>query len=337
MSVDKITAYAVELRIYRDQASVKTPGKYLEVPLPEEVARFEGANIGEKSFYAHLEKDNNLSYLRYTPEKDSSRHYLKLKKKSGSSPSLAVSLPAEYAINNDRSPFQGMKHNERVNIEIREEKNEIRVYTPDDFPRRVNQLSEEGTLTDFDTPIIAPFLSRGNGYTDLTASGDAVSQKFELIPFDGQHQRFVEMAKEVPMFRSRSFNRSEVFRGGPHIFRAVRDEYGIPIVEANIRVEWAPEADPSIVIGNEADLIYSEEGTSSAKVELYEEGSYSLWAEKDGDEGGMWLAPDPRLAMTDPIRGSWSSFVYEDDENWEAPKIYLPVHLGEIRGYWPDY
>jgi hypothetical protein len=117
----------------------------------------------------------------------------------------------------------------------------------------------------------------------------------------------------------------------------VRDEYGIPIVEADIRVEWAPEADPSIVIYDETNSIYSEESTSSAKVELKEEGSYLLLAEKDGDGGVMWLAPDPRLAMTDPIRDSWSSFIYEDDEDWEAPKIYIPMYLGEQRGYWPDY
>ncbi|WP_159903626.1 hypothetical protein [Salinirussus salinus] len=331
MSNDKVIAYAVEIREYRNQASVITPGKYLEIPLPEEVTDFEDVEIGEKSFYAHLERAEDFSYLRYTPEDDGSRHHLTLKEKSGSDPSLAVSLPAEFAVTNDRSPFQGMQHGDRVNIEIREEENEIRVYTPEDFPHRVRQLSEEGTLTDFDTPVIAPLLATGDGFSDLTVSADAPSQKFEIVPFDGQHKGFVEVAEEYPIFRSRT---QQGFRGGPKPLNIVKDKYGIPTVEADITVKWAPEAAPSM--GGGGDVIYTKKDSSSAKVELQEKGSYSVLAEKDGDHGGMWLAPDPNLAMTDPIRESWSAFLYDDDEEWEAPKIYIPVNVGEEKGHWPQ-
>ncbi|WP_336328318.1 hypothetical protein [Halovenus sp. HT40] len=335
MSVDQITAYAVDLRIYKDQASVTTPGNYLEIPLPDEVADFEGVEIGEKSFYVHLVKDDDFSYLRYTPDDDSSRHFLKLKEKSGSDPSLAVSLPAEYAVTYNLSPFQGMEHGDRVNIEIREDENEIRVYTPEEFPHRVKQLSEEGTLTDFDTPVIAPVLATGDGFTDLTVSANAQSQKFEIVPFDGQHRSFVEIAEEYPIFRSQTGRvRGEVFRGGPRLLNAVRDESGIPTIEADIKVKWAPDAPPSM--GGGGEVIYTKESSSSAKVELQEEGSYSVLAEKDGESGGMWLAPDPNLAMTDPIRDSWSAFLFDDEEDWEAPKIYIPVNLGEVKGHWPQ-
>lgn len=334
MSVDQITAYAVELRIYRDQASVTTPGKYLEVPLPDDVAGFEDVEAGNKSFYAHLEKDEDFSYLRYTPNDDSPRHFLKLKEKTGSDPSLAVSLPTEYAVTNTRSPFQGIGHGDRVNIEIREEESEIRVYTPEAFPHRVSQLTEEGTMTDFDTPMIAPLLASGDGFTDLTVSDEEPSQKFEIIPFDGNHQRFVEVAEEHPIYRSRDpMKPSEVFRGEPGILDKVEEEFGIPIIDADIKVKWLPDAPPSM--GGGGDVIYTEKSSSSGKVELQEKGSYSVLAEKDSGSGGMWLAPDPDLAMTDPIRESWSAFLYDDEEEWEAPKIYIPVNLGEVKGYWP--
>lgn len=336
MSVDQITAYAVDLRIYKDQASVTTPGNYLEIPLPDEVADFEGVEIGEKYFYVHLVKDDDFSYLRYTPDDDSSRHFLKLKEKSGSNPSLAVSLPAEYAVTYDLSPFQGMEHGDRVNIEIREEENEIRVYTPEDFPHRVQQLSEEGTLTDFDTPVIAPVLATGDGFTDLTILADAPSQKFEIIPFDGQHQSFVEMAEEYPIFQSRNIGTGEVFRGGPRILNVVKNEFGLPIIEADIKLRWRPEAQPGMH-GAGDNVVYIERSSSCAKIELQEKGTYFVVAEKDGDTGGRWLAPDPDIAMTDPIRESWSAFLYDDEEDDEVPKIYVPVDRGELKGFWPEY
>jgi len=331
MSVDQITAYAVDLRIYRDQASVTTPGEYLEIPLSEEVADFEGVEIGAKSFYAHLEKDEDFSYLRFTSVDDSSRHFLNLKRKSGSYPPLAVSLPTEYAVTNDRSPVQGMEHGDRVNIEIRDEENEIRVYSPEDFPHRVKQLSEEGTLTDFDTPIIAPVLAAGNNFADLTPSADTPSQKFEIVPFDGQHEGFVEVAEEYPVFRSRT---QSGFRGGPKPLNIVKEEYGIPTVNADITVKWNPRVEAHMNGGS--DVIYREQNTFSAKVILPERGPFSFIAERNGDTGYAWLAADPSLAMTDPIRDSWSAFLYDDDENWEAPKIYVPVNIGEGKGHWPN-
>jgi len=336
MSVDQVTAYAVELRLYKDQATVKTPGKYLEIPVPECLADFDGVKPGEKSFYAHLENGQEFSYLRFSVEDRNPRHHLKLKDKNRGNTNLAVSLPTEFAVHNDRSPFRGVSAGDSVNIEIREEDNEFRLFRTEDFPYRVKELSKEGTLTDFDKRFVAPVLATGTDFTDLTVSSDVQSQEFEIVPFDGQHQSFVEIAEESQRMPTQlRMTTGDVFRGSPKLLDAVKQGFGLPIIEADIKVKWSPEAQPRITGGG--NLIYTEENATSAKVELQENGSYSLLAEQDGDGGSVWLAPDPDLALTDPIRENWSAFLYEDQEGWEAPKIYVPVGIGEQKGHWPSY
>jgi len=348
MSVDQITAYAVDLRIYRDQASVTTPGEYLEIPLPDEVAGFEDVEVGKKSFYANLQKNEDISYVRYTPDDDSSRHFLKLKEKSGSDPSLAVSLPTEYAVTNGRSPFQGMEHGDRVNIEIREEENEIRVYTPEDFPHRVKQLSEEGTLTDFDTPVVAPVLGTSEEFTDLSVGTDLPSQKFRIVPFDGQHDVFLETAREQaldefnaklnpqhPDYESKKekgtkrIKESDSFRARKNTLYKVRDEHGIPVTSVDeLAISWCPKCehediDNLLARGYRApeppapdiedQIIYRESNTECGKVALPAKGSFFVIVEKDGETNRL---PFFHREENPLKNNSYSSFDREYEKEW---------------------
>jgi hypothetical protein len=325
---------------------VNTPGKYLEIPLPEEVASFEGANIGEKSFYAHLEIEDNLSYLRFTPENDSSRHYLRLKKKSGSSPSLAVSLPAEYAIYNDQSPFKGLGHGDRVNIEIREEEDEIRVYTPDDFPKRLMQLSERGTFADFDKPLIAPVLPNKRTFTNLSKDIDCRGQKFHIMPFYGQQDAFVDaMIKRGEYSDERlrkskpdPFNEDSVFTGNPFLIDYVREKakYDLAILKADeIRVyhRFLNWEDGTAMSSEGQGLIYQERDTKCSKVILPDEGQYLIEAEKNGYLTRVSMMPNPASSYQTFLDGWTATQFYNSDDDEDPPQILLPIPA-EGKGEW---
>lgn len=362
--MEKIPAYAVEARIYRDQASVTEPGKYIEVPLPEEVSNIEGAEEGEKSFYVDLVSEKELSYLRYTPEKENDRHYVKLKHKGGRDPEHAVSIPVEYALHNNRSPLQGISHGDRVNVELRVKENEFRVYDPEDFSHRVNQLSEEGVLAEFDTPIVAPLLlSQNDEYTDLSAETSYSSQKFKIVPFEGQHEVFIEAARQNklkrldeddPFYDSKKerIEDSEVFNGSRGVFFTARDRFGIPVTRVDeLAISWCPKDDHEQMTALLRDgfrtpeppypdiqdmVIYRESNTKCSKVVLPEKGSYYVIARKGDDVSYFpFYHQEEQADGGRQYREDWGVYLYSDDEM--PPTIYVPIPRGRPHIKWTKY
>jgi hypothetical protein len=164
MNLGSNSVYPVKLRKYSDKASISTPGEYLEIPLSDDIEEI-GLTKGD-DLQMTLRKSGfeSIRYLKISGNdlQDRGRvHSLSLKRNEDSSPSYAVSIPVEYSVHSDLSPFQGLEQDDTVMVEVNSSSELIRVYQPSDYQNRLEELVESESTPDIRVPAVLAGLYQG--------------------------------------------------------------------------------------------------------------------------------------------------------------------------------
>jgi hypothetical protein len=305
-------------------------GEYYPLPLPEEI-KVLGINQGDTVVLEIVEEEIQGQEIRYIKGRhgDAPRNEMTVRRQPGCSPELFVQCPAAFSGEHGDPPFNELERGTRLVVEVLLDDDEFRIYSHEDYRFRYQQLSEGGGPPP-ELPLTIPLIaSNDDRYTDL--SGEMEGQKFEIVPFHGQKQVFVELGEEMG---NQDLMRGDRFRGGPNMLQAAKEETGIPRRSVDqLGIYWDPD-DSSM--NPDGEKIYEEHDTASAKVVLPQQGSFRIEVEDGEDSGSHWLAADPHLGLTDPVREKWSAFLFEDSKDLEPPKIYIPVPRTG-KGHWQTY
>jgi hypothetical protein len=170
MNLGSNSVYPVKLRKYSDKASISTPGEYLEIPLSDDIEEI-GLTKGD-DLQMTLRKSGfeSIRYLKISGNdlQDRGRvHSLSLKRNEDSSPSYAVSIPVEYSVHSDLSPFQGLEQDDTVIVELNSSSELIRVYQPSDYQNRLEELVESEATPDIRVPTVLAGLYQGKSVEQL--------------------------------------------------------------------------------------------------------------------------------------------------------------------------
>ncbi|KAB7514613.1 hypothetical protein DM867_05700 [Halosegnis rubeus] len=203
MNLGSNTVYPVEVRKYSDKASISTSGEYLEVPLSDDVEEL-GLGQGDKLYMVLDRSDTDTGgYLKISIDQLEDRgrvHSLLLKKNEASSPSYAVSIPAEYSVHSGLSPFQGLEQGDTVIVEVDNDDGLIRVYQPSDYRSRLEKLVENESTPDIRVPTVLAGLYQGKsidqcvsetGKWRLEAVNESTGKYIDPLHieiFDGEHR-----------------------------------------------------------------------------------------------------------------------------------------------------
>jgi hypothetical protein len=170
MNLGSNSVYPVKVRKYSEKASISTPGEYLEIPLSDDIEEL-GLTTGD-DIQITLSKSGfeSIRYLKISGNdlQDRGRiHSLSLKRNEDSSPSYAVSIPVEYSVHSDLSPFQGLEQDDTVIVEVNSSSELIRVYQPSDYQSRLEELVESEATPDIRVPTVLAGLYQGKSVGQL--------------------------------------------------------------------------------------------------------------------------------------------------------------------------
>jgi len=177
MNLGSNSVYPVKVRKYSEKASISTPGEYLEIPLSDDIEDL-GLTTGD-DIQMTLSKSGfeSIRYLKISGNdlQDRGRiHSLSLKRNEDSSPSYAVSIPVEYSVHSDLSPFQGLEQDDTVIVEVNSSSELISVYQPSDYQSRLEELVESEATPDIRVPAVL------TGYLPKAGSLRESSEKIEV-------------------------------------------------------------------------------------------------------------------------------------------------------------
>lgn len=185
MTGEPPSSYAVNLRPYSDKYSHTTPGKYLEIPIPDEIEQL-GIERGNTVYLDFVSADDP-AHIRISFSDTGTRHDLKLKYRDDLHPKYAVTFPTEYTVHREDSPFKGFDRDETVTVEFNYgSEPEIRIYTEEGYRKRTAQLVTDDLTPILKAPVLAPLLNifRTKPDMDLTRKTGVRGDGFEFIPFN---------------------------------------------------------------------------------------------------------------------------------------------------------
>jgi bifunctional DNA-binding transcriptional regulator/antitoxin component of YhaV-PrlF toxin-antitoxin module len=199
MNLGSNTIYPVEVRKYSDKASISTAGEYLEVPLSDDVEEL-GLGQGDKLYMVLDRSDTDTGgYLKISADQLEDRgrvHSLLLKKNEASSPSYAVSIPAEYSVHSGLSPFQGLEQGDTVIVEVDNDDELIRVYQPSDYRSRLEKLVENESTPDIRVPTVLAGLYQGKSLQQITSEVG----EWRIKPYHQLNGGYIEDSAYVEVF-----------------------------------------------------------------------------------------------------------------------------------------
>jgi len=178
MNLGSNSVYPVKVRKYSEKASISTPGEYLEIPLSDDIEDL-GLTTGD-DIQMTLSKSGfeSIRYLKISGNdlQDRGRtHSLSLKRNEDSSPSYAVSIPVEYSVHSDLSPFQGLEQGDTVIVEVNSSSELISVYQPSDYQNRLEELVESEATPDIRVPAVLAGLYQGKSIEQLYSGNGKLS------------------------------------------------------------------------------------------------------------------------------------------------------------------
>lgn len=144
MSADDIDAYAVQARKSSDKHRKDSDGRYLSVHLPEDIEDLdfaEGDSVYLKLYSSEI--DGHDIYFLKGAKEEIGRHELSIRKRDDLYPPYFVSLPIEYTFHREGQSFHGLQPEDELNIELDKKKQQLRIYTAEDYRYRSKQLSDE--------------------------------------------------------------------------------------------------------------------------------------------------------------------------------------------------
>jgi hypothetical protein len=190
-------------------------------------------------------------------------------------------------------------------------------------------------------PLIAGLTiigSKNREYTDLTGLFEK-RQKFDIIPFDGQHNQFAEVAEierenqsedSGPLYFNSRDNDFEFF-GSVRMLNHVleHEDYTLNRVCADEikiyhRIPDVVEDETLISIERRGE-IFKETNTDNASVILPNEGKFLIQAELGEHSASLVLNSNAGAYEPYNISDSWNTTLFYDSDSLEAPKLFLPL------------
>lgn len=333
----------------------RASGDYYLLTLPYKIEKF-GWQTGED--YLMLEKvDDEPPYIRVEKASEeydshsrvsSRKAVYKLVTRGSNRPRIRI--PKMWA-----DEFLNYGGDESLTVELNEIEGEphIRIYDGEDVQERKMGLIRVGrSVKDGPSRAAAPLVplveNSGEGYVDLSSETDLQSQRFNIVPFDGQHDLFLETAREQALEEFKSnlnpehpnheskkervterIKASDSFRARKGTFQRVKEEQGVPVISVDeLAISWCRNCEkedidnllargyrtpqpPSPDI--EDQIIYREANTDCLKVELPAKGSYFVVAKKNGETTHM---PFFHREENPLKNNSFTSFDREYEKEW---------------------
>lgn len=271
---------------------------YLEIPIKQDILEALEWLSEDEAVFLRLTPEieeaagNSFVVLELTLGEESERESYKLKSSDG----YSVTLPATWEAHQEeyrglQNPFYGLENDDQVVVVAFPDEKRIRVYHPEDYRKR--------TGLDIRAPSLA-FLTNGlfNRFADIAGQTPYSGQKWEIVPFDAQHEVFEEEAT------GRNYRTFLGFRGNLGLFERVEEQDRLPVIRARkIRVRWNPFYEhpknvmmdgPSMSkpkrkdVESGAFVVYRDYLTRCSRVILPEKGAFIVEAEVK--DGSGWIA-----------------------------------------------
>jgi len=333
----------------------KASGDYYLLTLPYKIEKF-GWQTGED--YLMLEKlDDEPPYIRVEKASEEYDSHSRISSKKAiyklvtrGSERPRIRIPKMWA-----EEFLSYGGDESLTVELNETEEEphIRIYDGENVQERKLNLVRGGySVKDGPSRAAAPLIplveNSDEGYIDLSSETDLKSQKFKIVPFDGQSKAFLETAREQaleqfnarlnpenPDYESKKervtnrIKESDSFQARESTFHKVKEEHGIPVTSVDeLAISWYRECEKEkidelvargyLIPGKptpnvEDQIIYREANTDCTKVTLPAKGSYFVVVEKDGETSRLPFFHREK----NPLRNnSYASFDREYEKNW---------------------
>lgn len=276
-----IDTYSVELRRYADKYSRTTSGKYLEIPLPDEIEKLAENPIesyfsdGEEQVYVSLKPKEEPPSLRIDFEEASTRHDLDLKYHEDRHPKYAVSIPAEYIEYRGESPFKGAEPGLEINLELNYKNKSIRAYQLDDYQFRLEDLVEQGNVPQIKSPAALPLAAASNNRSIGVNQDIKIYDRFRLKPFFGLTEEIVSYLN-----RKRELEvEDETVRLPYTEIESVVDECTIRSEDTKIEISSENEREGDDVFGKtvlEKEVAASRISSEGFELDIPRTGSYTI-------------------------------------------------------------
>jgi hypothetical protein len=356
---DSPTAYLTELRWYDRRNG------YLQVPLPKAIETIDDLQPMLEQFHRvrreELEKEKKddalfpklrtteegTSYIRIYFEKhgrhglviaaDDTNQERSLKEKTEQeldNPNLTEQLryymriPVEFIDTDPDSPIHGFGFKSEVTVELDHENNQLRLYSPDGYRDRHEELNEDGRRPEYKkltaTGLALPLT---DGYIDLTAVGQR-GRKFRFVPFNAQHT----------VFKSRAGQSNERSKPRVDSFDKVLEQNRVPAYRArNLTVSWSPTRSRRFskdgwteIKDNESRErpIHTENYADELKIMLPSKGEYRITTETKYGENQSVLTysrSGPRKHDR-RVCDNWYTKYHKNEEHREDVTVYVPCN-----------
>jgi hypothetical protein len=250
-------AYVTELRPFTSVTRHSSSGDYLGLYLIDDVTEIgvDGDSHVRLSLEEDQADDRHIQYIRGRGvPKNEGRYDYKIREFDDRTSPYGVRVPAEWKESKEDNPFYGAEHGQEVLVEVNPEDREFRVYRPEDYPYRQQQV-----LPEIRAPLVVPLL-RPSGEVDVTWDRDEPGQQIRFVPFEGyQFRRDLEQyveEHEIDLEFSLSHADVELMVSND-LFQQVKQEYGLdePTEINRVELYGLPAADvPSdgVPIGEDA-------------------------------------------------------------------------------------
>lgn len=277
---------------------VTDDGKPVPGTANEEEATIVYLDLNEEIIDGH-----SISYLCGCTDKET-RHSIKIRPSEVTGYNrlkYGLSIPSEYTDSISQSPFVQLEPGDTVHVETDLQKEEIRIYTRDEYQTKL-QSSQEFPKLSAPTLIYCYGLYDQDGILNIAKGTDFQEQRFELVIFDAEFEPFMkEAARQRKVIYRRKkreltgrdearISESQTIICDTEVFEAVNAQRSIPRKRQKMGVIWR-YALPS---GSIAKQMYPPT-TSQKKLDLVVpcEGRFLIGA----DEGVRSREGDPKLTI----------------------------------------
>jgi hypothetical protein len=220
-------AYVTELRPFTSVKRHSSSGDYLGLYLVDDVTEIgvDGDSYVRLSLEEDQVDDRHIQYIRgrVVPENEG-RYDYKIRVFDDRTSPYGVRVPVEWKESKEDNPFYGAEHGQEVLVEINSEDGEFRVYRPEDYSYRQQQV-----LPEIRAPLVVPLL-RPSGEIDVTWDREEPGQQIRFVPFE-RHQFRRDLEKyveehDVDVEFSLSHADAPLMVGND-LFQQVKQEYGL--------------------------------------------------------------------------------------------------------------
>ena len=243
----------------------------------------------------------------------------------------SMNIPVEYTKHNDSSPLHGYEDGGSATLEVDQENNEMRIYSPKGYRYRDRDLSEEGRKPVYKKLSLSGLsLSLVNIYADLAGIG---TQKFRVIPFNAQHSLFRESGEGFD---------SETGQPDPDLFQEVAEKNRVPRYKAQtLKIYWDPDG-LGYGMHSRNKVVHKDILVEEAEITLPAKGSFEIVTETwYGEQYTVLYHGEglPNQMSWEPTDiGDWTGKYIEYNGREDCITVYAPCQttsriLSKLREY----